>query len=72
MIICSKCGCKNKYFKKEIAGWILFLFALFFYWLGGMITPLLILIIPGTYWIVTRPSKKYICQSCLSKIKLDQ
>jgi len=65
MIYCSICNRKLKIFKPETAGIFLIIFIIpFIYFFGinaGSVVGTIMLFSVGLYWLITKPSKKFIC-----------
>ena len=74
MVYCNVCGKKVKRIKEETAGISLILLIVPFIYLfginAGSIIGILMFLFVGLYWIITKPSKKYICKECLDKESL--
>ena len=74
MIICSSCGKKIKMIKTEIASIFLIIVIIPFVYLFGLnagsIVGVVLLLSLGLYWIITKPSKNYICKECRKKNSL--
>jgi len=70
---CIKCGNKVSTFPKEIGGAFLVLFTIFYLVIFGLTMGSIIystmMVGVGTYWLITRPSKKYRCANCLNNTK---
>ena len=73
LVNCVNCGKKIKFVKKELVG----LFLLFIIWpfisifglnAASIIYSLLFFCV-GLYWIVSRPSKKFLCKECSGEKK---
>ena len=72
MVTCTHCKVEVKQFRKETAGYLLILFVpIIIYLFGisivGLIWDILMLSV-GLYWIVTKPSKSFVCKDCISKL----
>jgi hypothetical protein len=73
MIKCTKCDNEYPGIKKEYIGIILILVVVLYIYVFGIYASTIVWSIlfagTGIYWIVQRPSKKYICKNCEVKNK---
>lgn len=76
MIICGSCGTRIKIIRPETAGIFLIIFIIPFIYLFGLnagsILGIIMFLSLGLYWIITKPSKNYICKECRKKEPLEQ
>ena len=68
---CSNCGTRSEIVKKELWGVLLILCffpLIYLFGVDGVIVYFaLIYVGAGLYWIITRPSTKFICKTCAEK-----
>jgi hypothetical protein len=75
MVICRSCGEKIKIVKPEIVGIFFILIIIPFIYLFGLnvgsIVGIILFLSLGLHWIITKPSKNYICKECRKKESLE-
>jgi hypothetical protein len=68
---CNKCGQITKSLKKELFGWLFLIlivpYLLFFGIAAGSIIYSIVFLCIGLYWIISKPSKKIVCEKCSSE-----
>lgn len=70
MIKCVKCDNECPGIKKEFVGvFLLLIIVPYIYFFGIYASTIiwsLLFFCTGSYWIATRPSKRYVCKKCIS------